>query len=154
MESKPTHEQAQLQLQLYDLRREAKLRQAREWFFKNFFAETLDEAMKIAPMGTEQGAFFMMVVSYWDQACAMLNYGLLNEDLFFETNGEFVGVWERIKPTMPEARQRFGNKEFMANLEKAAERFEAWSEKRSPGQMAAMRQMMKQMRPQTNAAKA
>lgn len=155
METKPTHEQAQLQLQLYDLRREARLRQAREWFFKNFFAETLDEAMKIAPMGTEQGAFFMMVVSYWDQACAMLNYGLLNEDLFFETSGEFVGVWERIKPTMPEARQRFGNKEFMANLEKAAERFEAWSEKRSPGQMAAMRQMMKQMRPQqTNAAKA
>lgn len=154
MDTKPTHEQAQLQLQLYDLRREARLRQARDWFFKNFFAETLDEAMKIAPMGTEQGAFFMMVVSYWDQACAMLNYGLLNEDLFFETSGEFVGVWERIKPTMPEARQRFANKEFMGNLEKAAERFEAWSEKRSPGQMAAMRQMMKQMRPQQNAAKA
>ena len=154
MDTKPTHEQAQLQLQLYDLRREARLRQARDWFFKNFFAETLDEAMKIAPMGTEQGAFFMMVVSYWDQACAMLNYGLLNEDLFFETSGEFVGVWERIKPTMPEARQRFANKEFMGNLEKAAARFEEWSEKRSPGQMAAMRQMMKQMRPQQNAAKA
>lgn len=154
METKPTHEQAQLQLQLYDLRREARLRQARDWFFKNFFAETLEDAMKIAPMGTEQGSFFMMVVSYWDQACAMLNYGLLHEDLFFETSGEFVGVWERIKPTMPEARQRFVNKEFMANLEKAAERFEQWSEKRSPGQMAAMRQMMKQMRPQQAAANA
>lgn len=154
METKPTHEQAQLQLKLYDLRREARLRQAREWFFKNFFAETLDEAMKIAPMGTEQGAFFMMVVSYWDQACAMLNYGLLHEDLFFETSGEFVGVWERVKPTIPDARQRFVNKEFMANLEKAAERFEAWSEKRSPGQMAAMRQMMKMMRPQATSANA
>jgi hypothetical protein len=154
MEAKPTHEQAQLQLQLYDLRREERLRQARDWFFKNFFAETLDEAMKVAPMGTEQGAFFMMVVSYWDQVCAMLNYGLLHEDLFFETAGEFVGVWERIKPTIPEARQRFMNKEFAANLQKAAERFEAWSEKRSPGQMAAMRQMMKQMRQQQTAAKA
>jgi len=29
-DKKPTHEQAQLQLQLYDLRREAKLRQARD----------------------------------------------------------------------------------------------------------------------------
>lgn len=154
METKPTHEQAQLQLKLYDLRREERLRKARDWFFKNFFAETLDEAMKIAPMGTEQGTNFMMVISYWDQACAMLNYGLLHEDLFFETSGEFVGVWERIKPTMPEARQRFVNKEFMANLEKAAERFEAWSEKRSPGQMAAMRQMMKMMRPQATSANA
>jgi len=151
---KPTHEQARLQLELYDLRREARLRQARDWFFKNFFAETLDDAMKVAPMGTDQGAFFMMVVSYWDQACAMLNYGLLHEDLFFETSGEFVGVWERIKPTIPEARQRFGNKEFVSHLEKAAERFEQWSEKRSPGQMAAMRQMMKMMRPQQAAANA
>ncbi len=152
METKPTHEQAELQLKLYDLRREERLRKARDWFFKNFFAETLEDAMKVAPMGTEQGAFFMMVVSYWDQACAMLNHGLLNEDLFFETTGEFVGVWERIKPTIPEARQRFANKQFVANLEKAAERFEAWSEKRSLGQMAAMRQMMKMMRPQKAAA--
>ncbi|HEV2287486.1 MAG TPA: hypothetical protein VGR81_00875 [Candidatus Acidoferrales bacterium] len=137
------------------MRREERLRKARDWFFKNFFAETLDDAMKIAPMGSEQGAFFMMVVSYWDQACAMLNHGLLNEDLFFETTGEFVGVWERIKPTIPEARQRFANKQFVAHLEKAAERFEAWSEKRTPGQMAAMRQMMKMMQPQqAGAAKA
>lgn len=155
METKPTHEQAQLQLKLYDLRREERLRKARDWFFKNFFAETLDEAMKIAPMGTDQGSYFMMVLSYWDQACAMLNYGLLHEDLFFEHSGEFVGVWERVKATIPEARQRFVNKEFAANLQKAAERFEQWSEKRSPGQMAAMRQMMKMMRQQqTTAAKA
>lgn len=32
MATKPTHEQAQLHLQVYDLRREANLRQARDWF--------------------------------------------------------------------------------------------------------------------------
>ena len=32
METKPTHEQAQLHLQIYDLRRETRLRQARDWF--------------------------------------------------------------------------------------------------------------------------
>src|SRR6202451_2997747 len=101
METKPTHEQAQLHLQVYDQRREARLRQGREWFFKNFFADTLEEGMKIAPPGTETGAFFMMVVSYWEQACALLNYGLLHEELFFETSGEFFGVWERVKPTVP-----------------------------------------------------
>ena len=37
----PTHEQGQLQLQLYDLRREAKLRQARDWFNQNYFAGPL-----------------------------------------------------------------------------------------------------------------
>ena len=53
--------------------------------------------MRIAPPGTEAGTSFMMVISYWDQACALLNYGLLHEDLFFETNGEFFGVWEAVR---------------------------------------------------------
>ena len=142
-------------MQVYDQRREARLRQAREWFFKNFFADTLDEAMKIAPPGTEQGAFYMMVVSYWEQACALLNYGLLHEELFFETSGEFFGVWERVKPAVPQAREKFVNKQFLANLEKAAQRFESWSESRNPGQIAAMRQFSQQMRSQfASAAKA
>jgi hypothetical protein len=145
----PTHEQAQLQLKLYDLRRETRLRQARDWYFQNYWADTLDEAMRVAPMGTEAGTFFMMVVSYWDQACAYLNYGLLHEDLFFETGGEFFGVWERLKPTIAEGRKRWSNPLFLAHLEKAANRFETWSEKRAPGQIAAMRQMMQQMRQQT-----
>ena len=154
MSSKPTHEQAQLHLQVYDLRREAKLRQARDWFFKNFHAETLDEAMRIAPPTSENGGLFMQVVSYWEQACALLNYGLLHEDLFFETSGEFFGVWESLKPIIAECREKFVDRAFAINLEQAAVRFEKWSETRSPGHLAAMRQWMKQMRPQASAAKA
>jgi hypothetical protein len=145
MDTKPTHEQAQLHLQVYDLRREARLRQARDWFFKNYFVEKFDDAMRIAAPGTEGGALAMMVISYWEQACALLNYGLLHEDLFFETSGEFFGVWERVKPIVSEARERFVNKQFLAHTERAAKRFEAWMESRSPGHVAAMRQFMKQM---------
>ncbi len=87
----------------------------------------------------------MMVISYWEQACALLNYGLLHEDLFFETSGEFFGVWERVKPIVPEARERFVDKQFLAHMERAAKRFESWTESRSPGHIAAMRQFMKQV---------
>ncbi len=148
METKPTHEQAQLQLQLYDMRREARLRQARDWFFKNYFVDNLEDAMRIAAPGTEAGTLAMMVFGYWEQACALLNYGLLHEDLFFETSGEFFGVWELVKAIVPEGRERFVNKGFLAHLEKAAQRYEAWIETRSPGNVAAMRQFMKQMRAQ------
>ncbi|MFZ0581349.1 MAG: hypothetical protein WAN72_18280 [Candidatus Acidiferrales bacterium] len=155
MSTKPTFEQAQLHLQVFEERREARLREARQWFFKNFFADTMEQAMKIAPMGTETGASFMMVVSYWEQACALLNYGLLHEDLFFETSGEFFGVWERVKPTMAEGRKMFSNPLFLANVEKAAHRFEAWSEARTPGAIGMMRKMGEQMRAQfATAAKA
>ena len=152
MSTKPTHEQAQLHLQVFEQRREAKLRQARDWFFQNYFANTFGEAMRIAAPGTEGGTFFMMVVGYWEQACALLNYGLLHDDLFFETSGEFFGVWERIKPTIAEGRAQWADPQFLANVEKAAERFEAWSEKRSPGHIAKMREFMKQMQAQRTKA--
>src|SRR6266481_4232838 len=118
METKPTHEQAQLHLQVYEMRREAKLRQGREWFFKNYIVENLDDAMRIAGPGTENGALSMMVLSYWEQACALLNYGLLHEDLFFQTSGEFFGVWEMAKPIVPQSREKLANNQFLVNLEK------------------------------------
>jgi len=149
MSAKPTFEQAQLHLQVYDQRREARLRQARDWFFKNYFADNWGDAMRMAAPGTEGGTNFMMVVSYWEQACALLNYGLLHDDLFFETSGEFFGVWERIKPTIAEGREQWANKQFLGNIEQAALRYEVWIEKRSPGHLAKMREFMKQMRPQS-----
>lgn len=149
METKPTHEQAQLHLQVYDLRREARLRQARDWFQQNYYAETIDEAMRIAPMGTENGTFVGMVIGYWEQACALLNFGLLHEDLFFQTSGEFFGVWESLKPVVPQYRELFKDPNMLANLEKAAKRFEEWSDRRAPGHIATMRQFMKQERAKT-----
>jgi hypothetical protein len=155
MDSKPTHEQAQLHLKVYDLRREARLRQARDWFFKHYVVEKFDDSMRIAAPGTEGGALAMMVISYWEQACALLNYGLLHEDLFFETSGEFFGVWERVKPIVSEARERFVDKHFLAHMERAAKRFESWKEHRSPGNIAAMRKYMGQVNAQlVGAAKA
>jgi hypothetical protein len=57
-------------------------------------------------------------------------------------------VWERVKPTIQQIRDLFVNQQFLANLEKAAKRYEAWSETRSPGHIAAMREFMKRMRAQ------
>ena len=152
MATKPTYEQAQLHLQVYDLRREARLRQARDWFQKNFVAETIEDAFRIAPLGTENGAFVGMVFGYWEQACSLLNYGLLHEDLFFETSGEFFGVWESLKAVVPQFREKFKDQNFLANLESAAKRFEEWSEERSPGHIAAMREFMQQGRAKAAAA--
>ena len=154
MGTKPTHEQAQLHLQVYDLRREARLRQARDWFQKSYQVETLEEAMKIAAPGTEHGNFLGMVIGYWEQACTLLNYELLHEELFFETSGEFFGVWEQLKGVVPQFRQAFKDPNMLGNLEKAAKRYEEWSEQRSPGTIAAMREYMQQERAKTKSASA
>lgn len=152
MATNPTHEQADLQVKLFELRRETRLRQARDWFTNKYFANTMEEAMRIAPMGSEAGTSFMMVVTYWDRVCAYLNHGLLHEELFFETEGEFFWVWERVKPTIAEGRKMFTNPLFLLQLEKAAARYEKWIESKAPGHVAAMRQMMKQFATQATKA--
>lgn len=154
MATKPTHEQAQLHLQVYDLRREARLRQARDWFQQSFRADNLEEAMKIAAPGTEGGTYFGMVIGYWEQACALLNYGLLHEDLFFETSGEFFFVWESLKEIIPQFREQFKEPNMLKHLEQTANRFEEWQNQRSPGYIAAMREWMQQERAKAKGAAA
>lgn len=152
MASKPTNEQAQLHLQVYDLRRETRLRQARDWFQQNYNAETAEEAMRIAAPGTEPGTFFGMVIGYWEQTCALVNYGLLHEDLFFETSGEFFFVWEKVKPVLSQFREQFRDPNMLSNLEKVAHRYEQWYDQRSPGHIAAMREWINQERAQKKAS--
>jgi len=144
--NEPTHAQAQLQLQLYDLRREAKLRQAREWFFQSYFADSLEESNQLTPVGSQENAYLRMLVSYWEQACALLNYGLLHEDLFFETTGEFYGVWDRLRKVVPAMREQFRYPSMLAQMEKAAQRYEEWTNKRAPGHLERMGQFREQMR--------
>ncbi|MFN2514002.1 MAG: hypothetical protein ABR568_21630, partial [Pyrinomonadaceae bacterium] len=105
-----------------------------------------DDAMRVMAPGTEAGTFVGMVIGYWEQACGLLNYGLLHEDLFFETNGEFFTVWELLKPVVPQFREQFKDPNMLANLEKAAQRYEVWSERRSPGHIAEMRKFIEQQK--------
>ena len=53
---KPTMAQAELQLKLYDLRREARLRQARDWVLMHYFLATFQEALSLAPAGSQENA--------------------------------------------------------------------------------------------------
>src|SRR5437667_10713581 len=87
MGSKPTHEQAQLPLQVYDQRRAAKLRQARDWFGKNYIVNNIDDAMRIAPMGSETGPDVGRARGDSAQACALLTYGLLHQAPCFDPSG-------------------------------------------------------------------
>jgi hypothetical protein len=141
-----THEQVNLMLRLYDTRREARLREAREWYAANFYPASVEETMKICPPGSQENAFMRMVVSYWEMVASIVNRGLIDEEFFFENTGEQWIVWERMKVVAPDFRERFKNPHAFENLQKHCERLEAWREKRSPGTSETMRQMFKQMR--------
>jgi hypothetical protein len=150
-----THEQANLMLRLYDLRREPRMREAREWYFAHFKPASMEDAMKICPPNSPENASMRMVASYWDMAAGMVNRGLIDEEFFFENSGEQWLVWERLKPILPAMRAMFKSPNYHRQLEEHVKRLEAWREKTSPGSMEAMRQMMASMeKPKEQATKA
>jgi hypothetical protein len=144
--SQVTYDEANLMLRLYDLRREPRLRQAREWFIANFDAKTPEEAMQKYPPGTEGNTNMRMVTSYWEMAAGFANRGLVSDDMFFENAGEGFLVYDRIKELIPGMRAAFKNPHVYTQLEQFGKRMEAWSERRAPGHVAHMRQIMSQMR--------
>ena len=143
--NQPIHEQVNLMLRLYELRREPRLREARAWFVDHCYVTSPEEMMKKYPPGSVENTNIRMTVSYWDMVASIVNRGLIDEDLFFENNGEIWVVWDRIQPLAPAWRAALKNPHIFAHLEQVCKRLEEWREKRAPGSTAAMKQMMEQM---------
>jgi len=141
-EEHPDNFDAELLLRLYDLRREAKLRQGREWFIREFQAKTFDDYLAQAPMGSENSALFRMTVTYWDMAASLVNHGLINVDLFFENTGEFWIIWDKVKNVAPALREKNKNPLVWKNLQTLAEKYEQWMAKRAPEALGSLRQRL------------
>ena len=138
MEARATFDDVNLILRLYELRREEKLRTARQWFFANFKADTLEELRALCPPGSDQDAYCRMVISYWDMAASFLTSGVLNKDLFFQGTTEMLMVWEKIRLLAPQMREAYHNPTMFANLETASGAFIQWMNKRAPEAYAAL----------------
>ena len=108
------HEDADLILKLYDLRRETVMREARNWWFT--FNPTSVQDVMTTMMGPQSG-YMRMVLSYWDMACAMVVNGAIDEDLFNQTNGEHMVVYMKIEPVLEDLRKMFDNADFCKSLE-------------------------------------
>lgn len=126
---KPTVEQADLLMRLYEMRRDPEMRRARAYIAHEFQAKTWDEVGYMT--GSDPDRYFRMVTSYWEMVAAIVNRGLIDEDLFFDTQGEGLFIWTRVRNLVPEGRKRF-RPTWLWNLERMARRQQAWRERTYP----------------------
>jgi hypothetical protein len=143
---RPDNYDAELLLRLYELRREEKLRRAREWMMGKFQADSVEDLFRQFPPGSEENAFFRMVVSYWDMAASLVNHGLLKEDLFFENASEFWLIWEKVRHLAPALREARKNPLAWKNLETLARKYEQWMAARAPEALEEIRKRLKDAR--------
>jgi hypothetical protein len=140
------HESADLILKLYDLRREAVMRKARDWYF-TFDPDSFEDV--VAAARGEHSAYYRMVTSYWNMACSMVNNGAIDEQMFTDANGEQLLVFAKIQPYLAQIRETVGQPNYLAHIEKYVMR-QPDAEQR----MEAVRAMSRQMNAQRAAAAA
>jgi len=112
--SKNKARSADLIMKLYDLRRESKMRDARNWFAQ-FFPETSDDVMA-AMLHPDSSAFYRMALTYWDMAAGFVNHGAIDEEMFLESSGEAVLVFAKVHPFLSDLRAKTSNPNYIKNL--------------------------------------
>lgn len=101
---KPTPNDADLLLRLYEIRRDPELRRARKWFLTEFEPTTWAAIKAIYLSHSDQDRWFRQTISYWEMVATLVNRGLIHPDLFFDHTGEDIVTWEKCKVWIADAR--------------------------------------------------
>src|SRR5262245_62370609 len=108
-------ESATLNLKLFELRREPVLREAREWFLRDFNPETFAEVVEV--VSGERNPSFRMVLGYWDMAASLVTSGAIDADAFRAAHSEVFGTFSKIQPFLAEMRTVSGEPDFCKHVE-------------------------------------
>ena len=122
-QKKATAKDARLVLELYDLRREAEMRKARNFVAMQFSPQSVEEAMKVmTAFGSDENRWMRQVLSYWEMAASLVLRGTINEELFLDSNGEMFFIYAKFKPVLPGLRKAMNSPEFLGQMEKLIHR--------------------------------
>ena len=121
---------AQVVLQLFELRREAEMRKARNWFAMEFNPTTVDEMMAIVmDMKSDGNRYFRMVTSYWEMAASLALHGAVNEELFLDTQAEMFFIMAKLYPHLDGMREKMQSPQAMAKCEALINKSDASKQK-------------------------
>ncbi|MGZ4788375.1 MAG: DUF4760 domain-containing protein [Terriglobales bacterium] len=121
---------AQVILHLFELRREAEMRKARDWFAMQFHPQSVDDIMNVLmQFGSDGNRYFRMVTSYWEMSATMVLHGAVNEQLFLDTQAEMFFIFAKIHPYLEAFREKMGSPDAMKNVETLINKSEASKKK-------------------------
>lgn len=105
-------------MQLYDLRREAKMREARHWVVRSFNPASIEDIAAI--MQTEDYTYVRMATSYWEMAASFVVHGAIDPAMFHDVSGEMLVVFCKFEHMIDEVREQLGQPNLFKNVEAVA----------------------------------
>ncbi|MCK5944967.1 MAG: hypothetical protein KAI24_23470 [Planctomycetes bacterium] len=116
----PDHHDADLVLKLYDLRREAVMRESRDALNADYWPRDADEAVAVLAPDHPLNRAYRQVSTYWEMAYGMAKHGVVNTDYLLENTGEGMLLFAKVEPWLAQMRAAahpriFQNAEWVAN---------------------------------------
>ncbi|MGH7143606.1 MAG: DUF4760 domain-containing protein [Planctomycetota bacterium] len=94
---KPDIQDAELVLKVYDMRREAVIRQSRTALVALFQPKTYEEFFAITKFDHPHNAAFRQVTGYWEMLYSFAKHGIVNPDFWAENNGEGIFLYTKFE---------------------------------------------------------
>jgi hypothetical protein len=110
---RPDHADAQLVIQLYDLRREAVMRQSRDTLNGKFMPKTFEDILAITKPDHPMNAAWRQVTTYWEMTYGMAKHGIVNAEYFMENMGEGLLTFVKISPHLERYRKEISQLAFL-----------------------------------------
>ena len=117
MSTPATPQDAEVILKLYDLRREALMREARR-FLVEFDPKSVDDLVALSmKFGTKEQAYLRQVVGYWGMAASLVSRGALNKELAVDNFQEMFFVYAKLEPFLQGFREKMGMPQFAHQIQ-------------------------------------
>jgi hypothetical protein len=118
-------------MDLFKMHEETPLREAEAWFLHDFRPASWGTISAQYTAGTPDSVRIERVLRFWELVGALIDHGLLNEDLLFDVLPSVEPVWQRIEPWIAQARGEWGN-DTWENIEILAARQRHWRQLHRP----------------------
>ena len=101
----PGYHDADLLIKLYDLRREAVMRESRNAIGGKFWPKSYDDVKEVLKFDNPINAAYRQVTTYWEMVYGMGRNGIIDADYLAENAGEGMFIFAKIKPYLEQLRE-------------------------------------------------
>src|ERR687886_1658258 len=131
--SKVTRDDVNMMLKIAELYNTSYDSEAAEWFWGQYKETTKYEEFRDKyPQGSKGAQLFERFTSKFELAGVLIEYGFLNENLYFDRYGAVQTEWENTKLVIYDIRKEWNDPRFRENFELLAIRGSKWLENHPP----------------------
>jgi hypothetical protein len=95
---KPDHHDAELALRVYEMRREAVMRESRNAINGKFWPRSYEDVQAVLKGDHPLNAAYRQVNTYWEMVYGMVKHRIVHPEYFMESNGEGILLFARMEP--------------------------------------------------------